>query len=987
MKKALLKDTIKEIKNTYKRFISILLMAFLGVGFFAGIRASSPDMVDTIDKYYKNQNVYDIQVLSTMGLTSRDIEALEKIENVEIVEESFETDGKIELENKEIVAKVINIRDVNKPVLLEGKLPQNEAECLVEKNFLLANNKKVGDIINVEIEDSTNDDGEKIAYLKQKEMKIVGTVQSPLYISKDRGNSNLGAGKVNYYIYIPQENIAANEIYTSIYIKVKDANKYKTSTKKYEDYIEDIKGNIEEIKEERENARYNDLVGKANKKVEEAQNELNTKKAEAEEEIKKAEKDIQDGKNKVKSAEKEINQNKKKADSEFANGEKEISNAKAEIQKQSTAVDEAIKNGVPGMEAVKQQIEQSKVELGKKENELKNTKSSTYKKIENAKRELGKSNKKIADGEEELKKNKKEFEEKITEAEQELKDAKDKILEIEKAKWYVLDRNANYGYVGFIQDSKSIENIGKVFPVVFFIVAVLISLTSMTRMVEEQRLQIGTLKALGYNKLQIMGKYIIYASLACIIGGLLGMGAGFVALPKLLWMLYSMLYEMTDIVISFNWEYGGIGLVLIFICIVGATVYATIKELIQEPAVLMRPKAPKMGNRVLLEKIPFIWKRLNFSNKVTVRNLFRYKKRFYMTIVGILGCTALILTGFGIKDSVTRLIPNQFEKIFVYDMQINLKDSLSQQEKEEFIKVLGEKEKFEKIVKVYMSAVTLKNGENSENSQIIVAEDNFDDVINIVDVNKNEKVELKENEICITDKVAQLLDVNEGDSIFLKNDDKDIEIKISNIVENYVSHYVFMTKQTYENVYQEEYKTNVLLTKNVELSKEEQEKLATEIMNKSEVAGITDITSTIKPISDMMSSLNYVVLILIVSAGLLAFVVLYNLSNVNISERIRELATIKVLGFYDKEVYRYVTRETIILTVIGIALGLIFGYLLNYYIMQTCEINILRFTKSINPISYFYAIIITVGFTVIVNIATYVALKKIDMIESLKSVE
>lgn len=985
MKKALPKDTVKEIKNTFKRFISILLMAFLGVGFFAGIRASSPDMINTIDQYYKNQRVYDIQILSTMGLTASDVDALRKIENIEFIQESFEIDGKIEIENKEIIAKVMNIGEVNKPMLLEGELPKNENECLVEKNFLITNKKKIGDMINVEIQDATNDDGEKIAYLKEKEMKIVGTAQSPLYISKDRGNSNLGAGKINYYIYIPKESISAKDVYTNIYIKVNDAEKYRTSTKKYEDYIENVKSNIEAIKEERENARYTDLVDKANKKVEEAQKELNTKKAEAEEKIGKAEKEIQDGKNEIKSAQNEINQNKKKADSEFVNAEKEISNAKLELQKQSDAVDTAINNGVPGMEIKKQQIEASKVELEKKENLLKQSKSSAYKKIENAKAELQKAKKKIADGEEELKKNKIEFEEKIAKANQELKEAKDKILEIEKAKWYVLDRNANSGYVGFIQDSKSIENIGKVFPVVFFIVATLISLTSMTRMVEEQRLQIGTLKALGYNKLQIMSKYIIYASLACVIGGVLGMSVGFVALPKILWLLYCMMYEMTDIVISFNWVYGGIGLVLIYICIVGATIYATIKELIQEPAILMRPKPPKIGNRVVLEKIPFIWKKLNFSKKVTVRNLFRYKKRFYMTIIGILGCTALILTGFGIKDSVTRLIPDQFEKIFVYDMQINLKDNIELNE--EFIKALSEKDEIQKIVKVYMASVSVENGENSENAQMIVAQENFDDVINIVDINKNEKVELKENEICITDKVAQLLKVNEGDSILLKDDDKNIEIKISSVVENYVSHYIFMSKQTYENIYKEDYKTNVLLTKNAELTEQQQEELAKEILDKSEVAGITNITSTVKPISDMMSSLNYVVIILIVSAGLLAFVVLYNLANVNISERIRELATIKVLGFYDKEVYKYVTRETIILTVIGIALGLVFGYLLNYYIMQTCEINILRFTKVINPMSYVYAVIITVGFTVIVNIATYFALKKIDMIESLKSVE
>ena len=528
------------------------------------------------------------------------------------------------------------------------------------------------------------------------------------------------------------------------------------------------------------------------------------------------------------------------------------------------------------------------------------------------------------------------------------------------------------------------------FPIVFFVVAALISLTSMTRMVEEQRMQIGTLKALGYNKLQITSKYIIYASLACIIGAILGMSIGFIILPKIIWMMYGMMYQLPKISISFNFKYGGLGLFLISICIIGATVYTVLKELVNTPAILMRPKAPKMGNRVFLEKIPFIWKRLNFSKKVTVRNIFRYKKRFYMTIIGILGCTALIVTGFGVKDSVTQIVPNQFENVFQYDMQISLKDSLEEIQKQKYIVSLEQKEEIQELAKVYMTSCTAINGENSEDIQLIVPEEEkeLEGIINIRDIKKKEKVDLKENEICITDKTAQLLEVKTGDMIKLKNsDEKEIEVEISNIVENYVSHYVYMSKQTYEKLYEKEYTTNIVLTRNIDLSSEEQDDLVRKIMSQNEVATVSNISSMVNQIGDMMSLLNYVVIILIVSAGLLAFVVLYNLSNVNISERIRELATIKVLGFYDKEVYEYVTRETVILTIIGIILGLIAGYFLNYYLIGTCEINVLRFTKTIKPISYLYAVIITVIFTLIVNVATYCALKKIDMIENLKTVE
>lgn len=806
MKKALVKDSIKEIKNTFKRFISILLMAFLGVGFFAGIRATSPDMVDTIDKYYKDQNVYDIQVVSTLGLTQTDADELSKVQGVKEVYSTYEVDGKIDVENEEVVTKIITLEDVNKPILIEGKMPENVNECVVEKSFLTTNKKNIGDTIQVQIEEITKITGEKISYLKESELKIVGTVQSPVYISRDKGTSKLGTGKINYYMYIPRENINVDGIYTNIYIQTVDGEKHTTSTTEYEDYIEEIKSNIEEIK---------------------------------------------------------------------------------------------------------------------------------------------------------------------------------------SPKWYILDRNSNSGYVSFIQDTKSIANIGKVFPIVFFIVATLISLTSMTRMVEEQRGQIGTLKALGYNQLQILGKYIIYASSACIIGSVIGMCVGFKTLPAIIWNMYMMMYQMIcNIELEFNWKYGGIGLILISICIIGATIYATLKELKSSPAQLMRPKAPKAGNRVLLEKIPIIWKHLNFSQKVTIRNIFRYKKRVFMTIIGILGCTSLIVTGFGLKDSIKSILPNQFENVFNYDMQINIKDETSKQEKEKYIENIKEKEGIQKVVETYMMTAKAINVDREEEVQLIIPKDNFDGIINIRDVKTKEAQKLEEDKIYLTDKVAQLLKVKNGDTITLKdNDNKEYKIQISGIAENYVSHYMYMSKATYEKIFEKQFNTNVLLTQNQKLTTEKEDELATDIMNQKETSMITRTSTIMQTLDDMLKSLDYVVIILIVSAGLLAFVVLYNLANINISERIRELATIKVLGFYDKEVYNYIGRETMILTIIGILFGLVGGYCLNYFIMGTCEINILRFTKIIHPLSYIYAIIITAIFTIIVNIATYFSLKKINMIESLKSVE
>ena len=464
---------------------------------------------------------------------------------------------------------------------------------------------------------------------------------------------------------------------------------------------------------------------------------------------------------------------------------------------------------------------------------------------------------------------------------------------------------------------------------------------------------------------------------------------GFWTLPQIIWKMYRMMYQLPEkIITKIRLEIVLLGIILICIFIIGATIYSAIKELQYTPAVLMRPKAPKGGNRVLLEKIPFIWKHFNFSQKVTIRNLFRYKKRFLMTVIGILGCTALIVTGFGLRDSIKTIIPNQYTKIFTYDMQINLKDDITEQERQKIIAELEEKSEIEKVSEVCMFSVKAINNSNEEDVQAIVPKENFNELINLKDVKSKEKINLSEDGICITDKVAQLLGVKVGDNIILKDiDDKEFKVKVNNIVENYVYHYIYMSSIMYEKIFNKKIETNVIISKNIEMNIEQEDKLVQEIMNKDEVSQITRVSTMMNALDDTLKSLNYVVIVLIISAGLLAFVVLYNLANVNISERTRELATIKVLGFYDNEVYDYIGRETTILTIIGITFGLLGGYLLNYYVLGTCEINILRYTKTILPISYLYATIITIIFTVIVNIATYFALKKIDMIESLKSVE
>lgn len=824
MVKALRKDAFKEIINTRKRFLSILLIVLLGVGFFAGIRAVSPDMKKTADMYFDENKMMDIEVISTMGLTDDDVKEIQDLQDVKIVEGTYSKDVLTKVDEEEVVLKIHTLSDnINCVKLQQGEMPKNEEECVVEESFLNSTNKKIGDTIILEAKDTLAGPN-----LKNKEIKIVGSIRSPLYISRERGSTKLASGKINYYIYVPKSEIAS-QIYTEMYVIVKGADKLDTFSDEYEDKIKKVKSDIENVAKERTESEYEKL------KV--------------------------------------------------------------------------------------------------------------------------------------------------------------------KPEWYVLDRNQNTGYASYSQDSERIANIGKVFPVVFFVIAALISLTSMTRMVEEQRVQIGTLKALGYTKGKIALKYILYAVLATLIGGIIGMLIGFRILPEIIYNMYAMMYSMKDVVLEFNTGIAITGLGLALICTVGATIIACYKELNLQPASLMRPKSPKAGKRVLLERISWLWSKLKFTQKVTIRNVFRYKKRVSMTIIGILGCTALMVAGFGLRESVSNMIPSQYGEVFLYDMSITLKNEQTSDEIQKYIdevcniKTNDKNNDVTDAMAFNMQAVEILNKETKQDIQLIVPKktDVLSDYIVLENRVSKEKYSLSDNGVVITEKLAKLLGIKQGEKITIKNsNDKQAEVEVKGITRNYLMHYMYISPEYYESIFGEKVKYNTILLKEqseVKKSEESENKLGKKILENSNISKVTFMSQTKSIFDEVMDNMTFVVWILIISAGLLAFVVLYNLANVNISERIRELATIKVLGFYDKEVYDYVGRETTILTIIGILLGLVAGYFLEMFILKTCELDILMFDTRISIWSYVYSASLTILFTLIVSVVTYFALKKIDMIESLKSVE
>ena len=563
----------------------------------------------------------------------------------------------------------------------------------------------------------------------------------------------------------------------------------------------------------------------------------------------------------------------------------------------------------------------------------------------------------------EFEKSKKEANTKIQEAQDKLNDAKADVKKIEKGKWYVQDRLDNTGYNNIFDAIKTMSNISKMFPVIFYLVAVLISLTSMTRMIEEERVEIGTLKAMGYTNMQIISKYIIYSLFACIIGGVLGMTVGLYLLPNIVWMLYSMIYNLPEFYCTYRVEIGLLGIIIAFICIGGATIIVATNELKQMPAVLMRPKPPKKGKRILLERIKFIWKRFNFSQKVTARNIFRYKKRAIMTIIGIAGCTGLMLTGFGIRDSVIDIPSVQFRKIFSYDLSISLTNTKGLEELNEY---LSNNENIKNYTEI--CATTAKLGEKNYNVTVFVPKNTEDlnNSFNLTNPKTGEKINLNDDEIIISDKIADMIGANIGDEVtFIDGDDISYKFKVKDIMKNYVGHYVFMSRTFYENNIKQ-YKTNMIFANtNENLSEDVQNNISQEILNIEGVASVSVISSLMKSVSDMLNTMNYVVIILIVASALLAFVVLYNLANINIAERQREIATLKVLGFYDKEVDNYINKENIIFTIVAIAIGLVLGTFLTSGIISSIEIDSLRFMRHILPISYVYSAVITFVFSII----------------------
>ena len=579
----------------------------------------------------------------------------------------------------------------------------------------------------------------------------------------------------------------------------------------------------------------------------------------------------------------------------------------------------------------------------------------------------------------------------IADAKVQLADAKKEIEQIEKPTWYIYDRSHLPEYSGYGDNADRMKAIGEVFPLIFFLVAALISLTTMTRMVEEERTLIGTLKALGYSKKSIAAKYLGYAVLATLTGGIFGVMIGEKILPYIIITAYKIMYRhLPDVEIPYNLYYGVLACVAALLCTVAATIFSCMKELKEQAAELMRPPAPKQGKRVFLEYIPFLWKRLNFTWKSTVRNLMRYKKRFFMTIFGIGGCMGLMLVGFGLKDSISSIVPLQYEDIQLYDGNVILQSDVTMQEKQEVYEALEKNSQVVATAEDLLQKITIEHDGVSKEVYLNVPEnvEKFSDFVVLQDRTTKEKYQLTDKGAVLTEKMAKELGVSAGDTVTIKEEnEKERTVKISQICENYMSHYLYMTPAVYKAAYGKEPEYNSIYYRTEGRTTKEAESVGEAALKLDGALSVSYTTELRQQVDDMLQSLDIVIVVLIISAGMLAFVVLYNLNNINITERKRELATLKVLGFYDKEVTEYVYRENILLTLIGSGFGMLLGKILHRFIIVTVEIDSVMFGRNINTISFVYAFLLTVVFSLFVNGVMYFKLKKINMVESLKSVE
>ncbi len=934
MKNALIKDTFREIRHSMGRFLSIFAIVALGCGFFSGIKATMPDMIQTAEVYFEENNLMDIKLVSSIGVKSSDVEAVKKADNVEGVMAGYSKDVFYFYNNQNLVLKCMSYNDtlddgspnkLNKLVLTEGRFPENEGECVVEVKMSSPDTFKIGEKLTFSEPEKDKDLTET---LSRDTYEIVGIVTSPLYIGYERDATTVGNGTIVSNVFLPESDFVT-DYYTELYVKLSGTKDNEPFSDEYKESVEEQSASAIAAFEESVNARYNSLAASAEEKIATAEDTAQT------------------------------------LESLLSLDDKSLTAYLDEITAQ---VDEAQKTYDSAEEGSGAQLLAKSALLQKQ-------------------RAMGIT----AELAEDLQNNSTDAHDKYTaeleNARAEIETSKAQLSEQTEPVFYKFDRfEASSDYSSFHGDSQKIDSIAKVFPVFFILVAGLVCLTTMTRMVEEQRIQIGTYKALGYSSGKIASKFLTYSAIASASGSCIGTAVGLQLFPFIIYECYKIMYNIPTILTPFKLSYMLICCGVSVVCTSTAVLYSCFRELKAVPGALMRPKPPHSGKRVLLENIGFIWNRLSFLSKVTLRNLFRYKKRFVMTLVGVIGCTALIVTGFGLKYSIKSIADKQFNEVFIYD-GITVLNSADFEE-EQLESALSNIDEIDRYMQAQTCDGTAEANGTSQSVTMFVLKDpeNIGDFISLSNIHDENTVNVENGSVVITQKLAQMLDLKAGDEIPVTlTGEKTVSLKISAVVRNYAIHYIFISPDTYTEIYGRPPVYNVSFI-NLKDGIDENS-FKEQLISNDEFYGLTYKTDSSRGFLNSVDSLNAIVVLLIACAGLLAIVVLYNLANINITERVREIATVKVLGFYDGETSDYICRENYISAVIGILAGFVAGKILHYFVVITAEVDIVMFNRQLVWWAYALGAVMTFAFTALVNLILHFKLKKVDMVMSLKSVE
>lgn len=969
-------ETKRLIKKTYKRFLSLVLIVLIGVAFMMGLFSTATIMRKSVDAYVDEESLLDVQLYSDYGFCKEDVEFLKEYEGIEEVFPSKFKDVYCEIEDEVFVSRFEELdRNINKLKLVEGRMPEMANEVLMLNTDAFFENIKIGDEFKVYL----NDDDVK-DYITYDSFKVVGKCQNPAYMAKTLGVSTLDNKNLSLIFFTKNGNLKA-DYYSTVCLTLKGANEKTAYSNSYKKYIEENIEIVENAASEQESYHRDKVVKEYQDELDEKIEEFNTKKAEGEEELKKAKQELDDANIKIISGEAEINTlkmmlNNMKGTLESYEGMLHESYPDFNIEDftnniNNDTIEEYIKNNFGGNSNIVLELYTS----------AKKMYEDTQKQLRNAEYSLAKGKKEYEKGLKEYAEGLQEFNDEIEKAEAEIKKAQQDLASLPEARWLILDRNSVQSTYMFDQNCKQMAAIGFSFPFLFFLVAALVCMTTMTRLIDEQRGQIGIFRALGFTKKEIVCKFLVYAFLASIIGSLIGVVVGQLMFPTIIYNTWRLMYYLPPIKLSFPIHFLII-CISIFSALMMFVTYLVLNDTLKEdPASLMHPKAPKSARKTFIEKIQLIWERLSFTSKITARNLIRYKSRFFMTVIGVAGCMGLLLVGFGIKDSISEIINIQYDDIFEYNYQINLKND---HHIEENIKVLDENLDNEAVAPfmTYTTKTYFKDDDATATVEVFNIRD-ASYVLNLRMTDKKTELNLNNAGVIVSEKFAINNNIKKGDLITIESK-KGIkaEVKVTDICEMYFQHFIFISDKYYEQVFDEPVHKDCIAVKNADESS-----ILKNVDKLEDYVSLIDFSSFINEFNTMVEALDLIILVIIITAGALAFVVLFNLTQVNISERIKEIATFKVLGFTNHEVNVYIFREILVLSIIGALIGIPLGILEHRFIINVINMDMMMFGVRISLWSFIISFLITIGFTLIVFIFEIKPLREVKMVESLKSVE